>query len=283
MKRMEGRLSKTLLVLVTVCSLTELPSCGIMNISSNPNIPDAWESAGFTKSEESAWEGKGGFALKDAEAWRKEGFTLSDAIRWRKGGFDPVGATIWKKYGFSEEEAAKWGLFALTPDMAQKWKSAGYLPENMKEFTGWTVFPPATALEWKNTGATPSEVNKFIAEGISPKIYDKFVKNFCKKKFLDPLSFVTSNPYRIKEKCSFSGKGMLRVIQFLGKRKALVMIPGTDYYALIYVRKGSIATRLGYIDEGLLVGEGSFAYTTTLNSEQVVPKVLYINLSKLNP
>ncbi len=271
----EGRMGKKI-GMIAFLSMVALTSCGLLDVQPSQPLIDEWEGAGFTKVEEGAWEGAG-FALSDAKAWRKDGFVLSEAAQWHKDGFDPEGASVWKGYGFGDEEAVAWARLVPTPDLAKEWKSAGYEPGSMGKFKGWTQFPPQTALSWYKTGATPGEAGKLIAEGITPKIYTKIIKKSCGKKFYDPLSLITANPYETKGKCSFLQRGMLRVIQFLGKKKALAVIPTSEYYALVYVKRGTVPSSLGYIDGGLIIGEGAFRYVSTMGSEQTVPKILIEN------
>lgn len=278
---MRGKTLKARLALGITFALA-LSSCGILDVAPDQAMPDAWESAGFTKGQESAWEESGGFTLQEAQAWRTMGFPLSEASLWHKDGFDPNSAYVWKGSGFSAKEALSWIRVVPSPGLAQSWKSAGYLPENMQDFAGWTGFLPETAKEWMSTGATPAEVARFTKEGITPTVYRRSVKGNCKQ-FWHFVPFVTANPYEVKGACSFSEKGILRVVQFLGKHKALVMIPNSEYYLLVFVEKGTIPTNLGYLEGGLLVGKGAYKYLTAMDTEQVVPKALYLNFQRSEP
>ena len=168
----------------------------------------------------------------------------------------------WGKYKFTWQEALRWSK-DFSPDKAAEWKKAGF---NYKEAVKWfRDFSPEEARKWKRKKFTVEEANEW-RRFYNPSSALKIKKNCSKTNSLQDL--FQANPYTVKDKCyEFVGE----TFQIITKTTALFMQSGKVFYIDF---KSNPAPNAWF--NGIVKGEGVYAYTTSFGVSKKVPKLKMI-------
>lgn len=227
------------------------------------------------------------FQFKEVQNWKKINFKPAESLSCKENGYElkDVKKLIkrkvklnrikrmcslisnqkkaeWGKYKFTWQEALRWSK-DFSPDKAAEWKKAGF---NYKEAVKWfRDFSPEEARKWKRKKFTVEEANEW-RRFYNPSSALKIKKNCSKTNSLQDL--FQANPYTVKDKCyEFVGE----TFQIITKTTALFMQSGKVFYIDF---KNNPAPNAWF--NGIVKGEGVYAYTTSFGVSKKVPKLKMI-------